>query len=264
MATGIDIALFEAANQLAGRSFTLDALMALAMESPLIKGGPLAACFLFVWWSGKGAEPERARRRKLLILTLLAAFLAAPVMKVVSTFGPVSPRPLVQAEQTVIFENGALTQLERVDYRPPQTGLAAKLAADASAGTVAPNELRSFPSDHAALYAAFAVGIFLALPGAGMVAMGWTLFVILLPRVATGMHWPSDMLAGILAGLGILMATVVIGQRLLAGPLGWLNRKADRHPGWAQAILFLLLLEVANAMTTLQRLVELAAGIVSR
>ena len=47
MLSGLDIALFEAANQLAGRSFTLDALMALAMEDPLVNYIVLAFALLF-------------------------------------------------------------------------------------------------------------------------------------------------------------------------------------------------------------------------
>lgn len=35
-----DIALFELANGLAGRSFAVDTMMALAIDSPVVKGGP--------------------------------------------------------------------------------------------------------------------------------------------------------------------------------------------------------------------------------
>ena len=263
MLSGLDIALFEAANQLAGRSFTLDALTALAMEDPLVKGGPLAACFLFAWWHRSG-EDDLRRRRATLLLTLLAAFLVAPTIKAISSFGPVSPRPLVQAQQTLVFEDGAFTELEQIAYTAPQTGLAADFARDAREGTVGDNELRSFPSDHAALFVAFAMGIFLALRSAGLVALAWTAGVILLPRVATGLHWPSDMLAGSLAGVVILAIVIGLGRTVLAHPVAWLLDLSERYRGFAQAILFLLLAEIASAMSTLQRLVELAAGIIGR
>ncbi|QYJ08381.1 phosphatase PAP2 family protein [Qipengyuania flava] len=263
MVSTLDITLFEAANQLAGRSFTLDALMALAMENPVIKGGPLAACFLFAWWH-RADDKTQARRRATLLVTLATLFLIAPLMKVVSTATDMSPRPLVMAEQVVMYEDGALHVQPRVAYTPPATGLAARLAADARAGRVANNDLASFPSDHAALFVAFAVGIFLATRSAGIFALGWTFLGILLPRVATGMHWPSDMAAGALAGLVILAVTVLVARGPARGLVDRVAALADRHRGWAQAALFLLLVEAASAMETLQRLVELVIGILTR
>ncbi|TMM49073.1 phosphatase PAP2 family protein [Qipengyuania marisflavi] len=263
MIADIDITLFEAANQIAGRSFTLDALMALAMENPLVKGGPIAACFLFAWWYRADAE-TLAKRRATLLLTLAALFLIAPVMKLVSSQGGLSPRPLVQSERTIVLESGALRPLSQVAYTAPETGLAAGLTRGAKGGTVAPNDLASFPSDHAALFAAFAAGIFLAMRTAGLVALGWGVFGIMLPRVATGMHWPSDMAAGALAGLAVLAAVLLAGRTVLVGPVAAVQVWAEKCPGWTQALLFLLLAEVASAMGTLQRLAELASGILGR
>lgn len=262
MVPTVDIMLFEAANQLAGRSFTLDALMALAMENPVIKGGPLAACFLFVWWHRADDEAQVSRRATLLV-TLATLFMIAPVMKIISTGTDMSPRPLVMAQQVVLYDGDALHVQPRVAYTPPATGLAARLADDAREGRVADNDLASFPSDHAAMFAAFAMGIFLAMRSAGIIAIGWTVFGILLPRVATGMHWPSDMAAGALAGLGILGVTVLVARGPARGLVEWMTAFADRHTGWTQAALFLLLVEAASAMETLQRLVELVIGIIT-
>ena len=263
MLSRLDIALFEAANQLAGRSFTLDALMALTVEDPLVKGGPLAACFLFTWWY-RSNDQDDEKRRTTLLLALAAVFLVAPVMKLVSSEGQIRPRPLEQAMQMVVYEDGALRELPKVTYRAPQTGLAAELSADENDGTVAANDLASFPSDHAALFLAFAGGILVALRSAGLVALGWTVFGILLPRVVTGLHWPSDMLAGGAAGLGMLALVLFAGRTLLAGPVATAVALAERYRPWAQALLFLALAEIASAMSTLQRIVELAAGIAGR
>jgi membrane-associated phospholipid phosphatase len=263
MLSGLDIALFEAANQMVGRSFTLDALMALAMEDPLVKGGPLAACFLFAWWA-RADEATQARRRGTLLVTLATLFAIAPLMKIVSTGTDMSPRPLVMAEQVVLYQNGALEAAPLVAYTPPATGLAARLAADAREGRVAGNDLASFPSDHAALFVAFAAGIFLAMRGPGVVALGWTVFGILLPRVATGMHWPSDMAAGALAGLAILAGAHLVARGPARRFVEDAVALADCHRAWAQAALFLLLVEAASAMETLQRLVDLVLGIVAQ
>lgn len=260
MIRAFDLAVFPLANALAGRSFTLDALMALVLDSGVLKGGPVAACFLFAWWHA-APGPVQSARRKTLLLTLVALFLVAPVMKVVSTSMPLSPRPLVAAETLYVLEDGALVARGAITYRAPATGLPADLADKAAEGLIAGNDLASFPSDHAALFAAFAGGIFLAMRGAGLVAIGWTLLAIFLPRVATGLHWPSDMIAGSLAGLAILGLVLAAGRTLLARPVAWVLALVERYPGWSQAIMLLALFEAAGAMSTLSRLAELAKGV---
>ncbi len=262
MILSIDLALFDMANALAGRSFTVDSLMALALGSPVVKGGPIAACFLFAWWHGAPTQ-QRATRRATLLLTLLALFVIAPVMKVVSTAMPISPRPLVAAEKVLVLKDDRMVARGPIGYRAPFTGLAAELATKAEDGTVAQNDLFSFPSDHAALFAAFAAGIFLAMRAAGVVAIGWTVLGIFLPRVATGLHWPSDMGSGAIAGLAILGMVLLAGRTMMRRPRGSLLALAEHHQGWGQALILLALFESASGMETLRRLAELALGVIA-
>ncbi len=72
---------------------------------------------------------------------------------------------------------------------------------------------KSFPSDHAAIAFALATIVFLTLPGWGKVLYVLA-FAIALGRIAVGVHYPSDVLAGAL--LGALVATLIhwIGQRI--------------------------------------------------
>ncbi len=263
MTPTVDLALFNMANALAGRSFTLDALIALALSSSVVKGGPIAACFLFAWWHGAPA-PQRGAKRATLLLTLLALFVIAPVMKVVSTAMPISPRPLVAAENVLVLTDGKMIAHGPIGYRAPVTGLAAELASKAEAGTVAQNDLFSFPSDHAALFAAFAGGIFFAMRSAGVVAIAWALLGIFLPRVATGLHWPSDMAAGAIAGLTMLGFVLFAGRTVLRPPLGRLLALTERHQGWGQALILLALFEAASGMETLRRLAELTLTVFGR
>ena len=58
----------------------------------------------------------------------------------------------------------------------------------------------SFPSDHAILFMALAVAIFLASRRFGWLALTYTTLCIIGPRVYLGWHWPTDVLAGALLG----------------------------------------------------------------
>ena len=258
--TGWSEIAFAWANALSDRSFTLDALLALMVDNPVAKAGPIVAAFAFAWWAA--AMPEaKARRRQILLVTLLSVFLIAPIMKAVSTDG-FHPRPLVRAEQVYSLEpDGALRPLARSAYRPPATGDAQVRHDNLARGDIAANDFSSFPSDHAALFLALAFGIFLAHRWAGAVALGWAVFGTLGSRVITGLHWPADIVAGGAIGIGFLLALQALASRL---PRRWSSlpvAATERWPGLASAAIFLALFEVANAMNTLERLSELAASI---
>ncbi len=97
MPSGWDESAFALLNGLSGRSFTLDSFLALAIDNPVVKAGPIVACFAYAWWKAD-APARQADRRAILLITLRSLFIIAPVMKVVST-GGFAPRPLVRSEQ---------------------------------------------------------------------------------------------------------------------------------------------------------------------
>ena len=64
----------------------------------------------------------------------------------------------------------------------------------------------SFPSGHAASAAAFATAVTMECPAAG-IAVAPIAAAVAYSRVHTGVHWPSDVAAGMLMGTGIALAT---------------------------------------------------------
>jgi membrane-associated phospholipid phosphatase len=64
----------------------------------------------------------------------------------------------------------------------------------------------SFPSGHAASAAAFATAVAMESPAAGL-AVAPIAAAVAYSRVHTGVHWPSDVAAGLLMGSGIALAT---------------------------------------------------------
>jgi membrane-associated phospholipid phosphatase len=253
---------FAHANELSGRSFTVDALLGLMVDNPVPKAGPIVACFFYAWFTRSSGDdaPSCRGRRRLLLVTLLSVFLLAPVMKLISSDG-FGPRPLVRSEQVYALDrHGALRELPRVAYRAPATGDAAARHANLAAGEIDANDFASFPSDHAALFLTLAFGIFLASRKAGTLAIVWAVVCTLGSRVITGLHWPADIAAGGAIGIGLLLALLAV-ERRLPRRIGDLPlAAADRWPGVSSALVALALLEIANAMNTLERLAELAAA----
>lgn len=248
-------------NALVGRSWLLDALFALSLDNVVVKAGPIGACFFYAWYRGKDApEPDR---RRVLLVTLAALLLIAPLTKALSE-SRLAPRPFLMAEQSYVLEDGRLTEGTPLAFRTIQTGEMLDRVRHLEEGRVDPNDLGSFPSDHAAFFVALALGIFLACRRAGAVALAWAVLVTLGSRVASGMHWPVDIAAGALLGAVVLAAV----QFAFAGRRGriWtpVIGLTDRYPNMTAALLFLLLLEAANTMQTMKRLMELGGAIAGR
>jgi|SRR5271165_1412361 len=77
----------------------------------------------------------------------------------------------------------------------------------ASLRRVAMPRSTSFPSGHAASAFAFATGVGIALPGAGL-PLTATAALVAYSRVHTGVHYPSDTVAGSVIGAGLAPAVV--------------------------------------------------------
>ncbi len=75
----------------------------------------------------------------------------------------------------------------------------------------------SFPSGHAARMAALAVGVAFFFPGLSWLAIGVALGVAL-ARVAVGVHYVSDILAGIAVGVILAGVDIWLLQRLVLLP----------------------------------------------
>jgi membrane-associated phospholipid phosphatase len=101
----------------------------------------------------------------------------------------------------------------------------------------------SFPSDHAALFSALAMGLFFRSKRAGAVVFAYVMAVTFFPRIYMGYHWPSDILAGFV--LGILVAYVA----LIPTVKSWSKRlyeECNKHSGLYAALLFLLTYEIGT------------------
>jgi undecaprenyl-diphosphatase len=103
--------------------------------------------------------------------------------------------------------------------RPLLDGLDLKFPTVVDPATI--NPWNSFPSDHMMLFCALATGLWQVNRRIGGFAFFWTIIVIALPRIYLGVHYPSDIVAGILLGVLCMLGFERLplqngGARLLA------------------------------------------------
>jgi len=100
----------------------------------------------------------------------------------------------------------------------------------------------SFPSDHGVLYGAVAVAIVCRSRTVGVLALAWTLVVILLPRVYVGFHYPFDVIVGCALGAAMMVAIMAlpVPEYAKAAIGRWRTRPLF------QTLVFMFMFEVAS------------------
>lgn len=111
---------------------------------------------------------------------------------------------------------------------------------------ISPNALdswSSFPSDHAVLFFALATGIFFISRITGILVTIYVILVICFPRLYCGLHYPTDILAGALIGIGIgwLFNATKISRLITQPAMHWLSKE----PGSFYACFFFLTYQIA-------------------
>lgn len=190
----------------------------------LAKGTVLVALLWWIWFRhhrASSSEEAAARRRdrEVVVIAIASGLLAFLAGRLLAHYMPFRLRPI---------------------YEPALKGL----YPEASIDELLPRTWSAFPSDHAMLWCAISMGIFLASRWLGIYALIHTALLIGLPRIYLGLHYPSDVLAGGLLGIALAGAMSVRPVRALAAkPVLALAR---RWPGPFFALAFLLSFELAT------------------
>ena len=207
----------HAINSLCGRNQTPDRVVRGSgeLKAPIFMG-----IFGFLWYR---RDDHESLRRETLIITLLAVPLSLVLNRAVSTLVPFRDRPVY----------GVGGNSPSVDY---------------------PIDLEnwsSFASDHATFMFAIAAGFWLISKQWGLL-FGLVGAIVALGRVFVGIHYPSDILAGALIGIGttLTLDRELVRKRIAAPLLGL----KSRYPSYFYGLLFLGLAELSVGFPNTRRI----------
>lgn len=200
-------------NHFARRSWALDTLLVLSTNYLLRAAGIVP----LYWWAWFRRGEGKTEKRDLLIFGMISSLIALFASRLLSHLLPFRPRPMHDPSLHFQVPYGQSTEM-LVSWS-------------------------SFPSDHAAVYFAVAMCLFFVSHRMGIFALCWAFFVTSLPRVYLGIHYPTDVIAGALLGVGVAYLAKTPAIRMAQPILRW----SEKHPGPYYALMFLFLLQLATA-----------------
>lgn len=197
-------------------SKTLNLWILVISDNDLFKGALTMTLFWWAW--NMGADEEaRKRNRQTLLITLLGAFLALFLGRVLQIGLPFRPRPMNDAGLEFLLPIGTEKKMEHWS---------------------------SFPSDHAALFFSLATGGWLLSRRIGLACYAYVTLFVCFPRAFLGLHYPTDLLAGaILGALCTLGVNRTVLRERLANPILAL---AERYTAPFYAAFFFLTFQLAT------------------
>jgi membrane-associated phospholipid phosphatase len=178
-----------------------------------VLGGLAYASSLFVFWV-KGPTSESARRR---ILTTLVASAVATGAAIIAGYLLSWPPPARNSKLEAFFAG-------YFDFNP---------------------NTNCFPSESTALYSAVAAGIYSLCRRLGLLLWAGIIMAVALPRIYVGGHYPTDVLAGLLLGLGGYTFARYLLEAPLVAPIERLFRRGEQLRVLGELVVFFWILQVA-------------------
>jgi PAP2 superfamily len=119
----------------------------------------------------------------------------------------------------------------------------------------------SFPSDHAAFFFALAVTFLFVCRRAGIFAIVYSGLVVCLPRIYLGIHYPSDIAAGVLIGTGAgCLSSIAAVRQAVARPA---LRYVDINPAASYGCLSVLTYLIGTVCEPVPRLIRFVFAVVA-
>jgi undecaprenyl-diphosphatase len=224
-----DSAIIHFFNQFAHRSLAFDRIVEHIEANDFIKGGAMVSLLVWMWFrEANGGEQEK--RREILLFGLFASIAAVLVSRLLAHAVPFRERPLRNPDLLFQMPYG-----------------------------MNPNSFlhwSSFPSDHAVLFFGLAATIFFVSRRVGLLALFHATFVVCLPRIYLGIHYPTDIVAGALIGVGAAAFAQLTALRhpLMRYFLLW----SEEYPGAFYAFMFLVASQTAELFDPVRAIISSA------
>lgn len=189
-------------------------------ENKLLKGGLVITVLYYLWWSNTSG-------RNILILTMISAFAAEIFTIIASLTLPHRARPF--------------------------TGKDIHFDAPITIDSWWNSTISSFPSDHATLFTVLGIGIYTCNKKIGRLIVAYILLFIFLPRIYLGLHYFTDILAGIIIGLSFYFLMLksqkvnVLTDKILLF--------ANKQPKYFYPILFFISYNLVDLFTEAREIV---------
>jgi membrane-associated phospholipid phosphatase len=216
-----DLWVIHLVNSLARRSWIADAILVEITSNRFLVGGVLMVMFWWAWMKHGSNDPEN---RVTLALNLVITAFAVGVARGLALSLPYRSRP---------FQNPLL------HFQVPYTSTHTSLI-----------NWSSFPSDHAVVLFCVATGLAIVSARLGALALGYAT-LITVPRIYIGAHYPTDILAGALLGVGLAFLCKISNLRKLAARV--LNA-LDRRPAILYPLLFAATYEIGGMFDSLRHI----------
>ncbi|MDQ6651922.1 MAG: phosphatase PAP2 family protein [Acidobacteriota bacterium] len=257
--TNLNEQILMRVNGMAGHSWFFDSLVSLSQENDLVKAGIIGCCFFAAWYSGKTIGEMRARR-KILLTTLIAAVCVLGTTKALS-HAIFLPRPAIESQKIYHLSGDSLVEMKRSNVRIPLDETSQKDHRELLNGDVQTNDLGSFPSDHAGFFLVISLGIWLVSRRIGLVAVGWTIFVILAGKMIQGAHAPIDIVAGGVVAITELSVLRFAARSRLDQILDRVSLWSTKYGALSSAILFAVVFEISSTLIHVRQFLGLLAAV---
>lgn len=207
-----------------------DLLVELVANNKLFKGGVMVSVMWYLWFKMNAFKHTKVREH--ILITLLTSIVAIAVGKSLALLMPFRYRPIHDPN---------------LDFKMP---FGIFEASETNNGIL----LSSMPSDHAVLYFSLAIGLYFISKKIGLIAILYTFFIIGLPRIYLGLHYPTDILVGAIIGVSIgVLGNLMLTNNKIIKTL--LNYSVDK-PQIFYALFFLFSYQIADLFTDSYDLVK--------
>jgi len=215
---GFDTSIISFFNQFAQRSYTFDQIVIFISDSPILKGGVFAILLWWFWFRNKDEHlQEQDKTRTDVIMVILACALAVFAVRILAVATPFKLRPIHNPELNFVVPHDMDTEILQT--------------------------WNSFPSDHAAMFFALAISFWYISRLLGSLMFIYVFIFICIPRVYLGLHYPTDIVAGTVVGVGAAYLTRIRHIRKITNryTFKWLRF----HPASFYAFFFFVTFQMA-------------------